>query len=60
MVKVPSLVALTVLDFVHSVGFGCVILIVGAVLSTTNTPLVLVVIFVFHAPSDIDHDNTHK
>jgi hypothetical protein len=33
---------------------------IGAALSTINCPLVLVVTFVFHALSDIDHDSTHK
>ena len=33
---------------------------IGAALSTTNTPLVLVVTFTFHALSTADHDNTHR
>jgi uncharacterized metal-binding protein len=33
---------------------------IGAVLSTINSPLVLVVIFTFHALSPIDHDNKHR
>lgn len=52
MVKVPSLVALTVLDFVHVHAFGCEISIVGAVVSTITVELTSVASFEFHAASD--------
>ena len=44
----------------HDVAALCSGVTSGPVLSITNTPLVLVVIFAFHALSTADHDSTHR